>query len=383
MNPFFSKKIKCPICGNISEVMALVSESYGEYYPSTREKDQYVPQWRWKHPELEHINPYFYSLITCPVCFYTNFPDIFGKMPKILSLRELEFIRHKIEESAVPDKKLVNEIGNIVFSSSTNRDYTTGLLSYILGIYFHNFLNERETSSGGYALLARLYLRISWLYREHSGAQVMIDADDEESQIEQTVTEMVKILNEYIILGRKLGSFYDGNFSPNIFQIKTVLEYLEKGANQLTIKTQEILNYSDDNIQANDSSTYEAIIKKSLRNWKFIPADEENAIRIAAGYFEKSWINDNSLSEKATWKVLEMVAYLYDKIGESAKRDACLRQIINSCHKFRMRIMNKLQTNISLSTKAELELDLKSINTYIQEITYQYKEENKKETLSQ
>jgi|GEM_PF-1978505 len=383
MNPFFSKKIKCPICGQINEVVVLISESYGEYYPSTREKDQYVPKWRWRHTEWEHINPYFYSLITCPACYYTNFPDIFSKLPKTLSHRELEYVKHKLAEVSDLETKIINDAGKMLCTADSNRDYTCAILSYILAIYFHNFLNERETSSGGYSLLARLYLRLSWLYREHNCNTGLTKTPDKESELEKTVLKMIRALNDYSVLGKKIAELSKTSFSPNIFHINTLVECLEKDVCQLSIKTQEILKYLDNGSCQDKNQTAENIITKCINTWDFIPPDENTAIKMAAFYFEKSWINDNSLTEKATWKILEMVAYLYDKTGDFSKRDACLRQIINSCHKYRMRLMGKLQTNISLSARAEVELDLKSLNSYIQEITFQYKEENQKDASAQ
>ena len=118
------------------------------------------------------------------------------------------------------------------------------------------------------------------------------------------------------------------------------------------------------------------LLEKGFTLFDWIPKNENEALLKAAQNFEIACTHDEHLNDNASWKLLELVAYLYEKCEMVDKQTACLREIIKSCHQKRAVINGKLQKKISYAEKCDLELTLKKLNGYIEEISYSYKEKS-------
>ena len=172
VNPFQSKQITCPVCTEISEVSVLISEVFGKYYAVTQDKDQYVSQWKWTDEQWQHINPYLYAIVMCPKCFYSNFIDVFTSKQKSSFNRHMQHLKTKIDGISGIEKDLIAKIGNIFVTNQTNHTHESAILGMILTLYYHKLLMDSEKIENSLSVLGRLYLRLSWLYREHFGADV-------------------------------------------------------------------------------------------------------------------------------------------------------------------------------------------------------------------
>ncbi|MDX9702264.1 MAG: DUF2225 domain-containing protein [Candidatus Auribacterota bacterium] len=374
INPFQSKQITCPVCLEISEISVLISEVFGKYFPVTHEKDQYVSQWKWTDEQWQHINPYLYSIVMCPKCYYSNFIDSFTDKQKSTTKRQMRYLKEKLNEISGFEKDLIRKIAEVFLASQTDHSHETAVMGMILTIFYQRMIMERKDFAISYTLPGRLYLRLSWLYRE----QFANGQKDENNQCAVTpiVSDMLDTLRNFHSLNKQIETQIKTMNEESSEQVYTIVLFLEEATKRLAEKTEEILSHIDSaRGQAGDERS--AIIKKSYTLWNWLPKNEAQAVAMAADCFVQAANNDYEISEKGACKILELAAYLYAKIGNKEGSNNCLRQIINLCYNQRMNLMKKLQKNTSIAQKSDIELEVKRLNTYIEDITYQYKyEEN-------
>ncbi len=370
LNPFQSKQITCPVCTQISEVSAIISEVFGKYFPVSQEKDQYVSEWKWTDEQWQHINPYLYAIVMCPKCFYSNFVDIFTEKQKMSFKRHMRYLKEKLDSISGMEKDLITKIGAVFVANQTNHTHETAILGMILTLYYQSLLLEREEVENSSALLGRLYLRLSWLYREHFGTE----DKDETSQngVAPIVSNMLDTLRNFHNLNKQVENQIDSMNSENSDQVYSIVLFLEEATRRLAEKTEEILTHLDA-AREEAGSENASLIRKCYTIWNWIPKNEAEAVTKAAECFVHAASEDYNLSDKGTYKILELAAYLYAKVGNKEGCDKCLLQIINSCHKKRMQLMKKLQQKLSIAQKSDVEMEVKRLNTYIEDITYQYK----------
>lgn len=375
MKIFHQKSIYCPVCTQTSELHLLVSEVFGVYYPARRERDQYVSQWQWREPGYEDINPYHYALISCPICHYTDFIENFATHPKDLSSRQTQYIRNNLLALPPHEKSHIKQIGAILHNTLTTRNNETATLSYLLALSFQNLLVCAEQISESPNLLARLNLRLSWLFRETANRPEDIEPDKQitsEYKIEYYVYEMIQHIHDFNILSRKIEEQCDNDYGDE--HLKPILNILSKNADNIEKKTEALLKVLQEQKARYEHGTRQ-LLEKSYALWPWLPKTEQQAAERAIYYFEQVCATDNSLSNKAAWQIMELMAYLYDRFDEVEKRNRCLSELLTSCHKQRALIMHKLKGDLSIAQRDNMETHLNKLNAYIQEITFQYKYE--------
>ena len=373
MNPFYSRKIYCPVCETNTEAETLIGEVFNKYYPACREKDQYVPQWKWYDESWNHVNPYLYAIIFCPVCHYSNFQEEFSYKKKSDIPKYYSYLRQKISD--IPDiiKDFINEVYDIYTKDIPIRDHTTAVLGMICSIFWETLLTGQNKHRFPYSNAGRLYLRLSWLYKEHdaSGKRKIGSLDD----VEKVVFNMVKHLKNFCSEGRKVPLLINELPEHKKDQINILVDTLNYAVSELSNKTSEILDFCTSSETVNDPQTL--LLEKSFVLWDWIPKNEKEALLKAAQNFEISCTHDEHLNDNASWKLLELIAYLYEKADMTEKRNNCLREIVKSCHQKRAKLNSQLHKKISYAEKCDLELTLKKLNGYIEEISYSYKEKMK------
>ncbi len=372
MNVFYPKKIYCPICKETSDSISFISETSGEYYAVSREKDQYVSEWKWKNSDWQHINPMLYSITICPVCNYADFSQSFVKQNSSLSSNQVRFIKDRVSKLTGYESRLIAQIAKSYNNDIHSRTHTIASLGLILAIFYQHSLLTQERVSANYGLLARLYLRLSWLYREQ---QDMVEDKSCEDGVDRIISKMMEELRVFSALNMKINDFLDSSESEDMQKIKGLVAFLDSGSTQLSKRTEEILSHFN-TIKKQSESEDKIILGNCCTIWQWVPRSESAAMNQAAEYYQKYCTESQTLSDHVVCQVLELVAYLFEKAGNNAERDKALREIINSCHKQRVHYMKTMQEDITPSTKAQLEKKVKQLNTYIEEISYQYKQKH-------
>lgn len=376
-NPFQSRQITCPVCDSIADVPVLISEVFGKYFAVKQEKDQYVSEWKWTDEQWQHINPYLYAIILCPHCYYANFIDIFISKMKSSVKRQMRYLKEQIANISGFEKNLIDKIGALFLKDNTNRTHEIAILGMILTLFYQNILHEHKEFEISYGIMARLLLRLSWLYREKSELSGG-DSSEQNNGVAPIVANMLDSLRNFHYLNKQVEAQLDTMDEEKSDEVHTIVLFLEEATRRISEKTEEILIHLESTKNQVDKE-YNALLNKAVSLWSWIPRNEKQAVERAAEFFIKSATDDYNLSEKGTHQTLELASYLYLKIGDKDKSDHCLKQIINLCHKQRMHLMKKLQTKLSLAQKSEIELEVKRLNTYIEDLTFQFKHENELE----
>ncbi len=375
MKAFHTKKLKCPICTKEAEYTLLTSEVFGLYYPASRDRDQYVSQWNWRDPQWSHINPYHYAIILCPICHYSDFEENFGDSPKELSIRQIKFLRKIMTALPATHVTLIKDIAWLIDNAGSSRTPEIATLSYILALAFQQYLLEDKSCHHNYNLLGRMFLRLAWMYRQQEEAGTHANSALQENQPATPSTvcySMLDSLAHYSSLSNELLKYYDNIPVDNAEEVQSMIHILDKNIAQVIKKTQALAQAINKGTESGHSNIH-IIFNNIYSVWTWMPRTENDAINSAISHFEEMAQKDSTITDNALWKLLELLAFLYDKTGNIEKRNNRLSHIISASHRKRMLLSKKLQLNISTAERAELELDLKKINNYIQEITFQYK----------
>ena len=374
MNPFYSRKIYCPVCESKTETETLVGEIFNKYYPVQREKDQYVPQWKWYDESWSHVNPYLYAIIFCPNCHYSNFQEEFSYKKNSAIPKHYTYLRKKRTEFPDIIKEFLKQVYDLYSQNIAVRDHKTAILGFMCSLFWETLLLTQNKHRFPFSNTGRLYLRLSWLYHELN-INGTNDGSGSLSEVEQIVLNMIKHLKDFAAEGRKIPFLINSLTNHKKEQIGIVVDTLNYAVNELSEKTSEILGFfNESNTPCADPQTI--LLEKGFTLWDWAPKNEKEALLKSARNFEIACTHDEHLNDNASWKLLELVAYLYEKSELTDKRNACLREIIKSCHQKRALINGKLQKKISYAEKCDLELSLKKLNSYIEEISYSYKEKN-------
>lgn len=372
MNFFYPKKISCPICKSTSDAISFISETSGEYYAVSREKDQYVSEWKWKNSDWQHINPMLYSITICPICYYADLNQSFAKANKSLSSNQIRFIKERVSRLTGYETRLIAQIAKSYNHDIHSRNHAIASLGLILAIFYQHSLLAQERVTPNYGLLARFYLRLSWLYREQ---QDVIQDNSNENGVDRIISQMMEELRLFSELNMKINEHLDNTKSANMQKIKELVAFLDTGSVLLSKRTEEILTHFNTLKQQTESED-KIILGNCCTIWKWVPCSEASAMSQAAEYYQKYCTESQTLSDHVVCQVLEIVAYLFEKAGNNAERDKALREIINSCHKQRIYYMKTMQTDITPATKIQMEKKVKKLNSYIEEISYQYKQKH-------
>ncbi len=372
MNVFYQKKISCPICKSTSDTTSFISETSGEYYAVSREKDQYVPGWKWKNSDWQHINPMLYSITICPICYYADLNQSFAKQNKSLSPTQVRFIKERVSRLTGYESRLIAQIAKSYNHDINSRNHAIASLGLILAIFYQHTLLTQERVTPNYGLLARFYLRLSWLYREQ---QDVMQDDSNENGVDRIISQMMEELRLFSELNTKINEHLDDTKSANMEKIKELVAFLDTGSVLLSKRTEEILTHFNTLKQQTESED-KIILGNCCTIWKWVPRSEASAMSQAAEYYQKYCTESQTLSDHVVCQVLEIVAYLFEKAGNNDERDKALREIINSCHKQRVHCMKTMKTDITPATKIQMEKKVKKLNSYIEEISYQYKQKH-------
>ncbi|MFC1504151.1 DUF2225 domain-containing protein [Spirochaetota bacterium] len=152
---FFQKTpIKCPVCEKEFLKETLLS-GRGRLIADDMMIDlrrRYQPS-----PKFGVVNPLIYSIVTCPHCLYSTFPEDF------MSIKEENIKRCK--EKSTTRKKHCKTIFNAIFNFSKPKNLYTGAASYLLALDSYAYHDKESAPSLKRAIAS---IRASWLYSDIS-----------------------------------------------------------------------------------------------------------------------------------------------------------------------------------------------------------------------
>ena len=157
--PFMPVTVTCPIC--MSQFQSYKIKG-GLYAVLDKESDQRPKSFKWTEPEFSQINPLHYSMWRCSTCYYTDFSENFERKTdsKIMALRKI------YKPGDALKMPFMSEI--LRYTDLNVPSFETAVNLYLTSAYINEMPTRVEDKS--YFKLARIYLRIAWLYREKYGS---------------------------------------------------------------------------------------------------------------------------------------------------------------------------------------------------------------------
>lgn len=158
-SPLYRMRIECPVCRHENDFEAI---KVGSYTEAGRDSDFRPTGRTWRNPEFQHVDPLYYSVATCPKCFYTRELDgnykNWSKDKRFTLYRQKGLREAHLQALAAPEGAL-RQLGSHLDLATHPRQ--TSINKLLLGI-----LDEQITEGGDRLNVARYYLRIAWLFRD-------------------------------------------------------------------------------------------------------------------------------------------------------------------------------------------------------------------------
>ncbi|MFA6244591.1 MAG: DUF2225 domain-containing protein, partial [Candidatus Hydrogenedentales bacterium] len=160
VSPFIHKPICCPACLEESEQPHFRMRMYLE---GERETDGHVIEYKWLADKAEPVHPPYYYLYFCRHCSYTDVTSDYSRpvdnehVPSVLRAFKRAPDREKAVIALLAERI---EYEDLAFESA--------MVLHFLAAYIQMLTPQNEMDN---LKLARLLLRIAWLYREHAPSE--------------------------------------------------------------------------------------------------------------------------------------------------------------------------------------------------------------------
>lgn len=383
--PLRTKNFHCPACGKSAPITYLPSESSRLYTSENHEPDKHTTKWKWQNPIWSDINPYLYTLWFCPECYFTDFEEDFkhdhsNPRNKISALKPL-VLNEKEKENSV-----INFLGkDIDYKKMTP---IMGIKTFLLAIFIQELITDIKKDNEyhhtrDWNKLGRLYLRLAWLYRENKSDNHLAKEANKFTLVDESLHELRQSIN---ITKNKIKNCEDlvnasitdteDQLLSKIFTAKTqTVENLEKLAVTLNATIVKIKTEIGEN---KDESELDKELKTLMIDlstmWTEASFTEEKAMRQAIKFYSMTAENDTYLTPMGAFNVAEFTATLWKMMGKDREALTVLEELVRRASNQRTKITRKLNTKASMVDKLKIEEELKKMNAYIQEMSYQTKE---------
>jgi hypothetical protein len=181
----YTRTLACPACG--SKTLQPDFKT-GMYTEEGRESDQRVIRYRWLQPEIPPLHPPFYALFQCPDCAFTDFKEDFAE-PNRLRDNRVRLLAPKLALELQRRGSCIATLRQGLGAAPP--DFPAALRRHLLALAIQDLLPEDRRD---HLKIARLSLRIAWLYREQ--------ADTTQPSLQDT--ESLAALDQYAAALREL-----------------------------------------------------------------------------------------------------------------------------------------------------------------------------------
>jgi hypothetical protein len=373
--PFFMKAHQCPVCGSSAEHRQFRNRTY---VPATQESDAHVLTYTWHNPYLIQIHPPLYFLYFCPSCYFSATSENYINPAKVPYNR----VNNKAFLTARTRKDKVIELlgrridyGNISFESA--------LWMHLLAIYAQ--LLPEEGMRDHYTI-ARIYLRVAWLYREENAAKTEESKPPANEKPEDlTQCALAEALKEFdgilhqgneardrIIAALRADAKQRGekdadSYGNALGTIDRLFEALHSEAYRL----KSTFNRNSTTVlKAGDIAYDTGFLEEVKTLWVYAPIDETEALRSAIEHFEKAIASDARLSDPEPYfRTAALVIDLELRCNDLDAAFKKVRGIIASIMKDRQSIMVRINKTEVTSHKMDLQKLLASANRSIERAT--------------
>lgn len=403
-SPFVEKPIACPACKTESNQKFF---RHRLFVAEEKESDEHVVRYKWLESDVQKVNPAYYVFYSCPHCYFTDTTEDYASTETALStVHALNTFRKEAHKSI-----LIPFLGQHINHEIV--DFESALNLHLLAI--HLYLLPDEDNRDHYKL-ARLYLRVAWLFRERANAPSEQEATQEEAASVQDVpaaapsAELSDTAQEIASVAERLEETLNA-FTQTFQQLqplvrKRALEIARaadrfEGANPypgLHMSIEEavgklhgpvtnlkgyalrdvsgiLLQQKPDDKEGKPSrprsasifGSHDAFLGKVQRLWQDAPLSEHQALRAAAEYFQKAMNHDKRLGGFTNYvRIATLVTDLMCRCDDFDGAFDMVRSLYRSALDTRVEMQTQMrEPDISEEGKRRMEVLIKRASTVI------------------
>ena len=160
VSPFIHKPICCPACNENSEQPHFRMRMYVE---GERESDGHVIDFKWLADNAAPVHPPYYFVYFCRHCFYS---DVTGDYSRPVDNEHVPSVLRAFKRAPDREKAVIALLAKHI--EYEDLQFESAMLLHLLAAYIQMLTPPSEMDN---LKLARLLLRIAWLYREHAPSE--------------------------------------------------------------------------------------------------------------------------------------------------------------------------------------------------------------------
>lgn len=390
-SPFMTVTVTCPIC--MSQFQSFKIKG-GLYAVLEKDSDQRPKSYKWTEPEFSQLNPLYYSMWRCVKCYYTDFTENFEKKTdsKMLAMRKI------YKPGEVLKMPFMAEI--LRYTDPNIQSFETTVNTYLTAAYINEMPTRVEDKS--YFKLARIYLRIAWLYREKYGSadaaaesvklkQIFKNIDEIDaaySKLEAGVTKMLSNIKNRLleIYGGEapINNPYYANISPFLSSIKNIPAGLGR------VKTTAVLDQQGKLLGDKTASgnqpfynfpSYSDFLMSLMTHWPDLPLSEKAALSLAVKNYALSYTNEDFFdTPEKRLNAVDLIEDIYVRLDDYDSALNYITEIYRSGTKDRQGLYNKMNskkadgTYLTQAEKDRIESQIARINATLSKTSDKKKE---------
>ena len=262
----YNRTLTCPACG-IKTTQA--DFKTGMYTEEERESDQHVTRYRWLQLDVPPLHPPYSALFHCPECAYTDFKEDFAE-PNRLRDNRVRLLAPKLKPEIQRRGSCIATLRQGLGAGPL--DFPAALRYHLLALAIQELLPEERRD---HLKIARLSLRVAWLYREQ--------ADTTQPSVQDT--EGLAALDQYAAALREVTAAAER--LRTAFGASPAKPKLEALAAQFQAVTRTSGELRADLLAKGDRGDGLGFLTLLRGEWPQIPTNESLALEAAIRAFEK------------------------------------------------------------------------------------------------
>lgn len=370
---FVEKKVKCPAC---QAAFDLTYPNPKLYAASGRDEDQRVTGYSWTAGIDTTVLPHHFSVLQCPACLFAEFLE---KLEKPRYDPKARQVYQKLKELPFDQKMILRKFRRLVPQEAEKLDTNSAIAIHLAAIFTALLPASHEAID--HLKLGRLYLRLSWLFRELKGeGSGAAEASAEKPKGPRTIYNMgklgEKIENHMHTIQDLLEEFREMtetrtrelNLSPGqnpyLRSLNAVENYFDQSLQELA-KLEELVIKDKKKIlvlkaapesskketpAGGETENLEELLESVSGQWPQVPKDEASAVKLALEAFDYSINHEGAAQDiKQGMSLGTLLVFLYMKTGHLEK---ALDYSVN-IYKTGFRDKQQLQAQLNQAQKDE------------------------------
>lgn len=299
------------------------------YAAAARDDDQRISKYSWAGGVQTDILPHHYAVFQCPNCLLADLKEKFEN-PGGAGAKENALFT-SLKNAAFEKRLLLRKLHRFVPEGELDAQAAAAL--HLAALFCALLPGEKETID--HMKLGRLYLRLSWLYKEEKGE------DTTEADKGDTAPTLQKIQQALELLQLNLSQVFPGNLGDieALTSVRTLELRIPAEKNpyaKLTASLKEKMGQIQqtmallqqavkqdkqgkltETVSAGNAESLEQLIPSLLPQWPQLPQTEEDAIKRAVDAFDYSFkFEDTGQTIQQSMAVVNLIIKLLLKLND-------------------------------------------------------------------